>query len=121
MPPTQRIPGLPLVLTGHARAFCANFLRLQKLSSLVNLYFPIIGEGSKTAQNIRTTERLDEESRSTWLLDKSLQLLGFVSAGPTSLGSHNRDQTLGLRSDLPSTLQQTFAGLRREACCISLA
>ena len=84
----QCIPGLLLVLTGHARAFCANFLRVSKLACLVNSLFHLFflprpssistrqgadggqqersqkGDSTTAAQNVKTTGRLEKEPQS---------------------------------------------------------
>ena len=58
----QRIPGILLVFTRHARTFCANFLRLSEPRSLVNPFFSGLFKplrGRPTMQNIKTAERPD--------------------------------------------------------------
>ena len=111
----QRIPGLLLAFTGHARAFCANFLRLSTSRSLVNLFlkfFIIPRAGDHTAQNIKTTVRLvmSRGALGSWYLPCScLGLFGWPR-DESSKSSYNRDQTLGLRSDLPTS---PFVGTAR--------
>ena len=86
----QRIPGLLLVFTGHARAFCANFLRLSTSRSLVNPFsqvFHHLSSGRPHSTKYQNNGTTRNEPRSTWLLVFALQLLGFVSAG---LGTNPR-------------------------------
>jgi len=117
--PTQRIPGLLLVFTGHARAFCANFSILRKSRLSVNLISRILSITgrkvelkTKTAQILKTTGRPETESRSSKLLiPQSLWLWVLPCSGlglcRLAYSSYDRDQTLGLRSDLPSMLTES--------------
>jgi hypothetical protein len=98
----------PNFLTGLAAVFCANFPRLSKSRSLVNLFSSIIFEEiqrqTPTTQMSKQRYVSNIEARSSRLLILHLQWLGFVAVGQSLEGIQllHRGQTLGLRSVLPS-------------------
>jgi hypothetical protein len=98
---------IPEVLTGLAAVFCANFLRLLSLSSLVNTTFELASQAHSNSAKSQNSVTTVKQSRSTRLLVFILQWLGFGRKALQSSeeSSYTAFQTLGLRSDLPSTLQ----------------
>jgi hypothetical protein len=101
-------PRLAALFTGLARSFCANFLRLLNLGSLVNTFFKLSFDYSRKFNQRKISKQPDDSKRvaEPELLVFTCSGLGLGTIG--SLELLHRVQTLGLRSGLPSTLQFMF-------------
>ena len=100
-------PRFAALFTGLARTFCANFLRLLKCGSLVNTLFQTSFWDRLNSANLKTAERIEYDSRSTWLLVLALQWLGFGRLAQTEVLSPQSNAWTALRLDVNALVLAT--------------